>query len=553
MSGNVNTEEFIKELHFCIKENDLVKLKALIQFFPELPEKNKIRVLFEISMAPDELAFPALIHLLKFELTQESVKKKLYYLLVDRFFNHQELINDYLLDPELKNKILLIQVAGELQISQSLPVLNEILIQETDISVLAAVIGALANINDSSSIRKVADFLYYGHEGLKIEAVKALCKMGGPSSVNLLGEAVTGETESDFFIIDQLAEIQDQYALNMLIQLLNSHCTPVRNRAIDKLVEIGSKAVPAVIENLKCEDDDSIIMTLNVLGSIGDKSAIKPVSKLLFKNPKNANIRFAAYEALEKLPSEKAAIRLAAGLEDPEKQVRIAAARAIDKNISPVLVSGIKNMISQIDESSKDIVATIIDSGADRTFEYLINSQIFSNLAVIHLAKEAHPDTREHFTNLLSAAGHDDIVEKIMIATDLKSDKKLLTVFAVDDSKMMLRIYKQKLHQMGYVPVIFEFPEKALEALENEKPDLLITDLNMPSMNGIELVKRTRKKYDEKKLPVIMITTQSDFIGQSSKNKFDAKNIKEMGIARIINKPFNDEELKKALDALLKK
>ncbi|MDY0131150.1 MAG: HEAT repeat domain-containing protein [Desulforegulaceae bacterium] len=550
---SVKPEEFIDELKFCIKENDLVKAKALIQFFPGLDEKNQTKTLLEISRAPDEISYPCLVHIIKFEIKEPSIKKRLYSLLIDKFFNHGELIVKYLKDPKVDNKIILIRIAGELQISDAVPALNDILVNETNVPTLTAAIRALASIGSTSTIRKIADFLYFGHTGLKTEAVNALSKLGGPSAINLLGEAITGETEADLLIVDKLAEVQDHYALSKLIQLLNSHSTSIRNRAIDNLVNIGEKAVPMVIENLKCEDDDSTILTLNVLGSIGDKSAIQAISKLLFKHPENPNIRFAAYEALEKLPSDKAAISLAKGLQDLEKQVRMSAARAIDKNLSPILVAGIKNMVSSMDAESKEIVATIIDSGADRIFEQLIKEKNFANLSIIHLSKNAHPDTREHFTNLLAALDQDEVVEKIMASTDFKDTKKLLTVFAVDDSKMMLRIYKQKLHQMGLLPVLFEFPSKAIEAMENEKPDLLITDLNMPEINGLELTKKAREFYRPEELPIIMVTTQSDFIGQTTKNRLDSKKIKESGINIVINKPFRDEDLKDALDKLLKK
>lgn len=550
---SVKPEEFIDELKFCIKENDLVKAKALIQFFPGLDEKNQTKTLLEISRAPDEISYPCLVHIIKFEIKEPSIKKRLYSLLIDKFFNHGELIVKYLKDPKVDNKIILIRIAGELQISDAVPALNDILVNETNVPTLTAAIRALASIGSTSTIRKIADFLYFGHTGLKTEAVNALSKLGGPSAINLLGEAITGEIEADLLIVDKLAEVQDHYALSKLIQLLNSHSTSIRNRAIDNLVNIGEKAVPMVIENLKCEDDDSTILTLNVLGSIGDKSAIQAISKLLFKHPENPNIRFAAYEALEKLPSDKAAISLAKGLQDLEKQVRMSAARAIDKNLSPILVAGIKNMVSSMDAESKEIVATIIDSGADRIFEQLIKEKNFANLSIIHLSKNAHPDTREHFTNLLAALDQDEVVEKIMASTDFKDTKKLLTVFAVDDSKMMLRIYKQKLHQMGLLPVLFEFPSKAIEAMENEKPDLLITDLNMPEINGLELTKKAREFYRPEELPIIMVTTQSDFIGQTTKNRLDSKKIKESGINIVINKPFRDEDLKDALDKLLKK
>jgi len=72
-----------------------------------------------------------------------------------------------------------------------------------------------------------------------------------------------------------------------------------------------------------------VIHSLNVLGDIGDEAAIPAIRSLLHNQPEDANVRFAAYEALGNLPVGKGAFVLAAGLEDPDSSVRAAQPRRL--------------------------------------------------------------------------------------------------------------------------------------------------------------------------------------------------------------------------------
>ncbi len=114
---------------------------------------------------------------------------------------------------------------------------------------------------------------------------------------------------------------------------------------------------------------------------------------------------------------------------------------------------------------------------------------------------------------------------------------------AVDDSRMILNIYKATLHELGYEPVLFEFPATAIEWLEKEKPAMVLTDLNMPEITGVMLAEEIRKKYTPKELPIIMVTTQNEA------NDNDAAFI--AGVNKVIQKPFNAESLKVAMDEYL--
>jgi DNA-binding response OmpR family regulator len=104
---------------------------------------------------------------------------------------------------------------------------------------------------------------------------------------------------------------------------------------------------------------------------------------------------------------------------------------------------------------------------------------------------------------------------------------------------MILNIYKATLHELGYEPVLFEFPASALEWLEKEKPAMVLTDLNMPEITGVDLTAKIRKKYSPAELPVIMVTTQNE--ANDNKAAFVA------GVSKIIQKPFNAVSLKAAM------
>jgi DNA-binding response OmpR family regulator len=109
-------------------------------------------------------------------------------------------------------------------------------------------------------------------------------------------------------------------------------------------------------------------------------------------------------------------------------------------------------------------------------------------------------------------------------------------VVAVDDSRMILNIYKATLHELGFEPVLFEFPASAIEWLQKEKPAMVLTDLNMPEISGIDLTKRIREKYSNEELPVVMVTTQSDVQ--------DHEAAAAAGVDSILVKPFNAKSLK---------
>ena len=544
---------FLDELKYCIRRNDTIKARAAFQFFPEASAETQGKVLDEILKAPDAVAFPLLESLSRIPLNP-GMKDKVTELLYEKSYNNTARILDFIRSKDAKDKRLYVSIAGNLKIREALPCLEEILLNATDEELLLETLTAIGKVGAPSSVSGVASFLGSASGKLKLGAIGALADIGGASAIKKLCETLTGQSDTDLAVVDTLARLQDHQSLEKLAELLSSRFVDLRNTAIDHLIAIGPKAIPFVTECLKSDDDDTVIHSLNILGNIGDLTALPAIAKVIYNEPKNPNVRFAVYEAMERLPSTKSAVSLAQGLTDPIDHVSMAAAKAIDNNLSTVLVAGLRNMIDAQDAQSEKIVATLVDSGADNVFGFLLDSEVFQSYAVKHLSERAHPKTVDHCIQLLERKGLGGLISRIR-NQQKPARSATVRIMAVDDSKTMLKIYMRMLHDMGFETIAHEHPAQALIAAKADKPDLLLTDLNMPEMNGLQLSEEIRKLYSAQQLPILMITTQSDIVGQavSSKPGGADRAVQKAGIDLVLNKPFEAADLEGAVARLLKR
>lgn len=109
------------------------------------------------------------------------------------------------------------------------------------------------------------------------------------------------------------------------------------------------------------------------------------------------------------------------------------------------------------------------------------------------------------------------------------------TVLAVDDSKTMREMVSFTLKDAGFNVLEAEDGRAALTVLEQTLIDVIITDLNMPNMDGIELIKAVRANVKHKFAPILMLTTESDPTKKQSG--------REAGATGWIVKPFSPDKL----------
>ena len=83
-------------------------------------------------------------------------------------------------------------------------------------------------------------------------------------------------------------------------------------------------------------------------------------------------------------------------------------------------------------------------------------------------------------------------------------------ILAVDDSKTMRDMVSFTLSNAGYDVLMADDGVNAIKALSGQSVDVIITDINMPNMNGIELVEKLRADDRYRATPILILTTESD-------------------------------------------
>lgn len=119
-------------------------------------------------------------------------------------------------------------------------------------------------------------------------------------------------------------------------------------------------------------------------------------------------------------------------------------------------------------------------------------------------------------------------------------EKRILTV---EDSTSLREMISFVLKEAGYDVVEAKDGQDALSRLNETSVDMVITDLNMPVMNGIELTRSLRSSSAYKFIPIVFLTTESQ-----EKKKQAAK---EAGATGWIVKPFKPEKLLKVVKRVL--
>ncbi|WP_028575885.1 response regulator [Desulfonatronovibrio hydrogenovorans] len=534
--SQVDPRHLLSELKDNTLKKDSIKAGIVLSYLDQVDRSTQDGLLSILEQAEPGFCVPLLAGLIHKKTGISRELPRVREILTMKSLEDPELLLTMIRDG-IEPRELFISLAAEARIDGAGEVLLEILDSELDEEILGPAITGLGVLGHSKAVNPVSEYLYSNSKHLIIRAIKALEGMGTPTAMHRLAEKTGHDHQMDILILDVFSRIQDRTSLERLNQAIGSHFAHLRTYAKERLVRIGPKAVPMLGENLSTDDPDLQIHTLNVLGAIGDVSALVFIRKLISRQPGDPNVRFAAFEALGMLPLDKGAYILARGLTDQEEHVCVAAASAIDRNLSEILVAGVRNMVRQKDHDAIKTVRAVINAQAKNLFMSLIEVAAFQEMAMTHLSRNCPPDRRAFFHELLQKYGYPDLAQRIGIQED-QEDKRPVAV-AVDDSRMILNIYKATLYEMGFEPVLFEYPDQALEWIRDNRPRAVFTDLNMPGMTGIELTTALRQIFPGPDLPIIMVTTQNE-----AQDKEDAL---KAGVSGITFKPFTRAGLEKAL------
>ena len=123
-----------------------------------------------------------------------------------------------------------------------------------------------------------------------------------------------------------------------------------------------------------------------------------------------------------------------------------------------------------------------------------------------------------------------------------------MKILVADDSRVMRQIVIRTLRQAGYDDhdiVEAEDGADALAKVSSEKPDLVLSDWNMPNMTGIDLLKAIRAEASLKGLPVLMVTAEN--------NRDQIIAAAQAGVNGYIVKPFTAQTLKEKIEKIFER
>jgi len=115
-------------------------------------------------------------------------------------------------------------------------------------------------------------------------------------------------------------------------------------------------------------------------------------------------------------------------------------------------------------------------------------------------------------------------------------------ILIVDDEPQIRRVLRTTLSSQGYTVAEARTGDEALEQIRNERPDLILLDVNMPGISGLETCREIRSSSD---IPIIMLTVRS--------SEHDKVQALDAGADDYVTKPFGSEELMARIRAGLRR
>lgn len=115
-------------------------------------------------------------------------------------------------------------------------------------------------------------------------------------------------------------------------------------------------------------------------------------------------------------------------------------------------------------------------------------------------------------------------------------------ILLCDDEIHILRAAEFKLARAGYDVGCATDGQQAWEAIEQERPDILITDFQMPRLNGLDLIERVRANPQTSDLAVIVLTAKGFEVSPQEMAQ-------RWGVTAVLGKPFSPRELLRLVDS----
>jgi len=513
---------------------------------------DQITLLNEISGSKDPEALSGLVALLKEPVGDTSIDYMVVNALNAVLSSNEDKAIEGLTDSHDGYRILCIRVAGEHTFKRAAGPLVNIVKTESDPDRLMEILTSLTRIGDASAIPVFRQHLEHDDPFIKSSCIEALGKLADVESIDYLKAMVEDSESPDRFevcdittwkAIEALATFSNDDTIRFLVQKLHHKNPTVRRIITDALITIGSPTVPMLFSAFEEGDTDNKILAANVLGFVGDRSGANGLVAAFDKGmAEDLNVRYAMFEALGRIGTMKGIICLVDGLSETDELILMAVIGGLEKHVNPGMISTLTDLIIKADDQSDRLAKAVISSKATTIFDALYENAGAGDALIDALAESKDPEIVEEFRIALSEIGGGRAEEDLARLPDISVGTR--KALAADDSRSMCAMHRAILSDLGFQASIASNGEEAYEFVEQgEEFDIVITDMNMPVMDGMELVTKLRSTPGFEDIPIIMVTTESEASQQTLAEK--------AGVTAFVTKPFKPDTLKAKIEEML--
>ncbi len=423
-----------------------------------------------------------------------------------------------------------------------------------DYSQAFKILSALSLIQTPETIELFRQYIGHNDSLIASLAVKTIGIYKDAPSIDALCRIVKESEADDRYeecdvvlasAIDALAEIGTDKSVSFLAAHIH-HRNPIARRIIhEALTKIGPKTIPFIAPFLLVGDTDLQVMAASLLGEMGDHKGAGILADAVEKGHiDHPNVRFVVYEALGKIPSPQSLACLTRALSEQDPGLLIAVMAALNHQINPDVTTTIKQIIRNKGGQGARIIQAVAASKALNVFEALYDDQTTAGEMIEAIGRSNNAGIVGAFTNKLKSMGGERPQCDADKIKSFASDQARKKILLVDDSKSMLLFYRSVTSDMGMAAKTAENGQQALDILEKDNAfDLVLTDLNMPVMTGIELTRKIRKTASMNTIPIVMVTTESE----QSQLQMALK----AGVTDFIKKPFTADQLQNKINKIL--
>ncbi|WP_432734805.1 response regulator [Maridesulfovibrio sp. FT414] len=508
---------------------------------------DKISILNEIATGKDVAELDDLLELFKNPLDDTSVD----YMVVTALngvLSADEASAVRLLETEdEKLRILCIRVCGEFRFKNAVPAMLRMADGVSDADLLFEVLTSLSKIGGEEALELYRANLSNSDDLIAVMSIEMIGELKDEGSISGLKAFVERNNEDGNFevcdlttwkAVEALASIGTEESLSFIVENLHHRNPTVRRVVTDSLTSLGAAAVPYIKKGIAPgAGKDDMILAANVLGFIGDKEGLDVLMDALEKGySDDSSVKYAIYEAIGRIGTMKGVISLIDGLDDEDELITVAVVTGLDSLVNAGVIRKLVEMIGAGGSKGGKILRAIVTARAVNIFgglytegkigRFLMNAIAASKDHVVHDA------FRDKLREMGGAEAEADIAR--LPERAVGSGRRAL---AVDDSKSMLALYRSILTGAGYEPTVAENGQEAYGYVESgEIFDVIISDMNMPVMDGMEFVSKLRQTNGFEAVPVIMVTTESEYSQQDLARK--------TGVNDFITKPFTADQLK---------